>query len=135
MHDISFKRTLFLRVQEEGKPYVIHRIGNPAITSPVRYYLNQFCLRELKKRLYPKVGYLDLARKMTSFRSPEKVLCFRVRVRIRARVEVRVSGNMFKYVLGQTFIRESLDPFKTTNKLYIHKKAHNVTHKMMFWLP
>jgi len=36
-----------------------------------------------------------LARKMTSFRFSEKVLCFRVRVwvRIRARVEVKVREN------------------------------------------
>jgi len=56
---------------------------------------------------------------MTSFRFPEKVLCFRVRfkvkirVRVRVRIEVwvRVCGNMFKYVFGQTSIRASvLDP-------------------------
>jgi len=42
---------------------------------------------------------------MTSFRFPE-TLCFRVKVRIR--VGVRVSENIFKYVFGQTSIRVSV---------------------------
>jgi len=49
---------------------------------------------------------------MTSFRFPEKVLCFRVKIRVwmRVRVEVRirVSGNTFKYVFGKTSIRASV---------------------------
>jgi len=56
-------------------------------------------------------SYLDIARKMTSFRFPEKILnwCFRVRVRVRVKVEVRVSGNMFKCIFGQTSIRARIE--------------------------
>jgi len=43
---------------------------------------------------------------------PKTPLCFRVRVRVRIEIRVRVSGNTFKYVLGQMFIRASaLDPY------------------------
>jgi len=45
-----------------------------------------------------------LARKMTSCVSLKRFLCFRVMV---ISLKVRVSGNTFKYVFGQTFIRAS----------------------------
>jgi len=50
---------------------------------------------------------------MTSFIFPERILCFRVRFRIRVEVRDRVSRNTFKFVFGQTFIRASvLDPYR-----------------------
>jgi len=52
---------------------------------------------------------------MTLFRFTENVLCFRVRVRIRA----RVSGYTFKYVFSQTSIQASvLDPYRVSMSLF-----------------
>jgi len=52
--------------------------------------------------------YLDTCPKTDVILIPKRLLCFSVRVRIRVRVDVRLSGNTFKYVFGQTSIWESV---------------------------
>jgi len=51
----------------------------------------------------PKKWYLDCYRKWRNFVFPKTFLCVRV-----IRIRVRVIGNMFKYVFGETSIRASV---------------------------